>query len=151
MDVVKIIEENSLTVRCLPKVVVSHWTYREGDEERIKKPYRNSKGDVQTNIKRSIVTKRYDLEYFKNTPQSSLGKPDSPEKRLAYFLKHHPSGERKFLREERAVINGGWWYVKPAPHTNSSVHFDQREGTFLAPTLEEALQKYLDSKTKKPW
>ena len=102
MNVVDVIRENSLTVRCLPYVVIIHWTYREGDQ-------------LKDNQK--IV-------------------------RLPKWA------NREFIREERIVENGGWWYVKETPNTDSTVHFSREYDKFFAPTLEGALQLYLDSKAK---
>lgn len=95
-----IIEKHSLTVRCLPHVVVSHWTYKEGQE--IKK-------------NQEVVT----LPKWNN---------------------------RKFVRDEWVVTKGGWWYVKETANTNSTVRFSRKYDRFFAPTLEEAIQLYLDSK-----
>lgn len=53
-NIINIIQQHSLTVRCLPHKVVSHWTYREGDEERCTKPVYDSNGEVK-NIKRTVV------------------------------------------------------------------------------------------------
>jgi len=52
---------------------------------------------------------------------------------------------RKLLREEREVEKGGWWYVKETQNTDSTVRFDRKYDKFFAPTIEEALQLYLDS------
>ncbi len=53
-NLIEIIQEHSLTVRCLPYVVVNHWTYKEGDEERIKKPSYDAIGNIR-DVKQSIV------------------------------------------------------------------------------------------------
>lgn len=53
-NLIKIIQENSLTVRCLPHKVVSHWSYRDGDEERVQKPSYDSNGNIR-NVKKSVV------------------------------------------------------------------------------------------------
>ena len=52
---------------------------------------------------------------------------------------------RKMIKEERVVENGGWWYVKPATHTDSTVRFNREDDKFFASTLEEAVQLYLNS------
>jgi hypothetical protein len=52
---------------------------------------------------------------------------------------------RKLLREERDVENGGWWFVHETKNTNATVMFSKKYDKFFAPTLEEALQLYLDS------
>ena len=140
MDVINIIKEHSLTVRCLPFITVNHWSYRDGDEN---KKYVDSKGN-EIEATRTVIVQKFDLEYFKNTPPSKYNKDQTPEQRLNYYLKGNPSGERKLLREERTVKNGGWWYVKETKNTDSTVKFS-REYDFFAPTLEEALQLYLNS------
>jgi hypothetical protein len=54
-DIIDVIKENSLTVRCLPFVAISYWTYREGDEEKINNPTYDSNGKIR-DVKRTIVT-----------------------------------------------------------------------------------------------
>ena len=112
MDLIKIIQENSLTVRCLPHKVINHWSYIDGDEERVKKPSYDSNGNIR-NVKKTVVV-------------DDTG--------------------RKMVREERDVKHGGWWYVKVTPHTNSTITFSRKYDKFFAPTLEEAIQLYLESK-----
>lgn len=108
MDVLKIIQENSLTVRCLPHTVVNHWTYREGDEG---KKFVDSNGEP-------IKHKR------------------------EYIVKD----DRKVMRETREVEKGGWWYVKETKNIDSTVQFSSKFDKFFAPTIEQAIQMYLDSK-----
>lgn len=139
-NIIKIIQEHSLTIRCLPHKVVNHWSYKEGDET---KKYVDSKGNPSKSI-RSVVVQDYDLEYFQKTPTPKWN-TDSPEKRFANWKKNFPNG-RKLLREERAVEKGGWWYVKETPNTDSTVTFSREYDKFFAPTLEEAIQLFLDSK-----
>ena len=50
-SIIDIIQKHSLTVRCLPHKVISHWTYKEGDEN-IK--WVDSDGNP-TKSKRSVV------------------------------------------------------------------------------------------------
>ena len=100
---IEIIAENSLTVRCLPHVVVSHWSYREGQKLK----------DGETLVVR----------------------PDL--------------GGRTFVRTEKTVEHGGWWYVKETKNTGATVQFNRKYDKFFAPTLEEALQLYIDSKGQK--
>ena len=50
-EIIEIIAEHSLTVRCLPHVVVSVFSYREGDEERVNKPsYDANNGGVKVEL-----------------------------------------------------------------------------------------------------
>jgi hypothetical protein len=100
MDIIDVIQKNSLTVRCLPHVVISHWSCREGQ-------------------------KLKDNQQIVRVPKW---------------------GNREFIRDERVVENGGWWYVKETPNTDSTVHFNREYDKFFAPTLDEAIQLYLDSK-----
>lgn len=53
---------------------------------------------------------------------------------------------RKFIRNERKVENGGWWYVKETQNTSSTVGFNRKYDKFFAPTLKEAIKLFLDSK-----
>lgn len=53
-NIIELIKNNSLTVRCLPYVVVSLLYYREGDENTINNVLRLSDGSI-LNVKRSIV------------------------------------------------------------------------------------------------
>ena len=117
-QIIQIIAEHSLTVRCLPHVVVSVFNYREGDEERVNKPSYDAKGNIR-NVRKSIIT----------------GYGTYPK-------------DRKFFREERDVKKGGWWYVKETPHTGSNVQFSRKYDKFFAPTLEEAIQLFLNSLNK---
>lgn len=54
---------------------------------------------------------------------------------------------KKLLRDERVVEKGGWWYVKPVGNTDSTVTFNRKIDKFFAPTLEESIQLYINSKT----
>lgn len=140
MDIIDIIQKHSLTVRCLPHIVVSHWTYREGDEN---KKYIDSNGEP-SKARRSVVIQDYDLKHFQNTKPTKWN-TDSPEKRYENWKRNYPNG-RKVLREEKDVNNGGWWYVKETPNTDSTVIFNREHDKFFAPTLEEAIKLYLESK-----
>ena len=53
---------------------------------------------------------------------------------------------KKLLKEERQVSSGGWWYVKVVKDTGSIVRFNREYDKFFAPTLEKAVQLYLNSK-----
>lgn len=139
-NLIKIIQEHSLTVRCLPHKVVNHWSYTEGDEN---KKYVNTKGEP-INSKREVVVQNFDLEHFQKTKPTKW-ETRTPEQRFENWKKNFPNG-RKLLREERAVEKGGWWYVKETPNTDSTVRFSREYDTFFAPTLEEAIQLFLDSK-----
>lgn len=144
MDFIKIIQENSLIVRCLPYKTVDLQTYREGDELR---KWVNSEGK-EIKAKREVIVQKFDLEYFKNTPPQEWNNNRTPQQRLEAYLKHNPSGERKLLRTEKEVLNGGWWYVKETKNTDSTILFSKKTDKFFAPTLEEAMQMYLDSKNR---
>lgn len=52
MDIIDIIQKYSLTVRCLPHVDVSYWSYREGDEN---KKYVDSKGNPSKGVKTLFI------------------------------------------------------------------------------------------------
>jgi len=47
--------------------------------------------------------------------------------------------------QTKKVDKGGWWYVKQVQNTSSTVRFDRKYDKFFAPTLEEAIQMFLDS------
>lgn len=53
---------------------------------------------------------------------------------------------KKLVREERDVEQGGWWYVKETKNTDSTVRFQRKYDKFFAPTLDEAIHLYLKSK-----
>jgi hypothetical protein len=125
----------------LPHKVVSYWSYTEGAE---KKKYVDSNGNPSKSVK-SVVIQDYDLEHFQQTPPASKWDKRTPLQRFEQFKKSFPNG-RKLLREERHVDKGGWWYVKETPNTSSKVRFDRKNDKFFAPTLEESLQLFLDSK-----
>ena len=47
------------------------------------------------------------------------------------------------VREEKTPSNAGLWYVQTAKHTGATIIFSNR--SFIAPTIEEAIQLYLNS------
>jgi hypothetical protein len=118
-EIIETIQKHSLTVRCLPHVVISHWSYREGDEERIGgingKPICLEGGKI-LNATREIVSG------FNNWDK-----------------------DKKFIKENKFVDKGGWWYVKETQNTGSTVRFNREYDKFFAPTLKEAIQLYLNS------
>lgn len=138
LDIIEIIQKHSLTVRCLPNEVVSYWTYREGDEN---KKYVDSNGNPIKSVK-SVVIQDYDLKHFENTKPTKYD-TDTPQQRYNTFKKNFPNG-RKILKEVRQVENGGWWLVKQAKNTDSTIQFSFKHD-FMAPTLQEAITLYLDS------
>lgn len=71
----------------------------------------------------------------------SNGNPSKSKKSL--FIREDG---KKLLKEERHVEQGGWWYVKVVKDTSSTVRFSREYDKFFAPTLEEAVQLYLNSK-----
>lgn len=138
-NIFDIIKRHSLTVRCLPYEVVSFWSYREGDENKV---YVDDSGNFKKS-KREIIVQDFDLEYFQRTKPSKWN-TDSPEKRFQNWKKNFPNG-RKLLKETTVVEKGGWWYVKETRNTDSTVRFSREYDKFFAPTLEEAIQLYLNS------
>ena len=137
-NIIEIIQKHSLTVRCLPHEVVTYWGYQEGDEH---KNYVNSKGEP---IKRQleVVIQDYNFEtYRKNLTPYSIGEA---EKMFKKWKEKFPNG-KKLLKETRKVEHGGWWYVKSTSHTDSTIRFSREHDKFFAPTLEEAIQLYLES------
>ncbi len=140
LDIINIIADNFLCVRRLPFQVISNWTYRDGDEN---KKYVDSKGNPSEAIK-EVVVQDFDLEHFKNTKPDKWNKR-TPEQRFADWKIRFPNG-RKLLRETRNVKKGGWWMVKESRSTTDYVSFSIGHDTFFAPTLEEAIQLYLNSK-----
>lgn len=139
-NIIEIIQKNSLTVRCLPYETVTCWSYKEGDENIM---YKNSNGEI-IEAKREVVIQDFDLEHFQKTKPTKWN-TDSPEKRFENWKKNFPNG-KKLLKETRTVKNGGWWYVKESKNTDSTVQFIRQYDKFFAPTLEEAIKLYLDSK-----
>lgn len=137
-EIIEIISKHSLTVRCLPHIVVSHWTYREGDENRTFNPTNGAPLK-----KLSVVIQDFDLEHFQKTPPPEWMKA-TPEQRYEKWKKQYPNG-KKLLREERTVEKGGWWYVKVTKNTDSTVRFSREYDKFFAPTLPEAIQLFLDT------
>lgn len=99
MNILELIQQHSLIVRCLPHVVVSHWRLREGETP-----------DLKEN--QTIVTR----------------------------------DGREYLREEKAVEKGGWWIIQRAAHTGATINFSLKKD-YVAPTIEEAMQMFLDSLT----
>jgi hypothetical protein len=49
------------------------------------------------------------------------------------------------LKETKISEKGGWWYVKETKNTDSTVRFSREFDKFFAPTLEEAIDLYLES------
>ena len=139
-NILEIIQKHSLTVRCLPYEVVSYTTlYRDGDE---KLKYLDSNGNEIKAI-REVVVQDYDLDYFKKQKPTKYCS-DNPEKRYENWKKNFPNG-KKLLKTTKKVINGGWWYVKATPHIDSTIQFNRKYDEFFAPTIEEAINLYLNS------
>lgn len=118
-EILQIIADNFLCVRRLPFEVISHWCYNEGDENKLggfEGKPVYTESGEVKNIKREVITN------FGNWPK-----------------------DKKFIKEIRTVDKGGWWYVKEVKNTSSLIEFNRRDA-FFAPTLEEAVQLYLNSK-----
>ena len=139
-EIINAISDNFLCIRRLPFEVVTCWTYREGDENR---KYVDSNGNPSTS-KREIIIQDFDLKYFQKT-KSARWNMDSPEKRFENWKKNFPNG-RKLSKEIRTVKKGGWWYVKEVKNTDSTIRFNREYDEFFAPTLNEAVELYLNSK-----
>lgn len=137
-DILRIVKENSLTIRCLPETVISINLYREGDENIT--PYQKSIGV----FKKEIEIQNFDLEYFKNTPPPMFSNM-TPKQRFESFKRSYPNG-RKILKSYRKVKNGGWWYVKETKNTSSTIRFNRKTDKFFDTTLEGAIKMYLKSK-----
>jgi hypothetical protein len=135
-----IIKEHSLVVRCLPMTVVEHYNYNEGDESRT---HVNADG---TPMNFTIVTEMLDLNHFEQICKDVSGV--SPLMAYENWKKHYPNG-RKLLRRERIVEHGGWWYVKEMKNTGSTVTFQRKSDKFFAPTIEEAINLFLEYKKNK--
>lgn len=118
-EVYNVISEHFLVARRLPFEVISVWSYRDKDEEKLGgfngKPIYLEGGKI-LNATREIITG------YGNFP------PD-----------------RKFIKETKIVEKGGWWYVKQVKDTGSTVIFNREYDKFFAPTLEEAVTLYLNS------
>lgn len=54
-EIIQIIADHSLTIRCLPHVVITHCTYREGDEKRV---WVDSNGKESQVIRTVVVNER---------------------------------------------------------------------------------------------
>ena len=139
LDIIQIIQDHSLTVRCLPHTVVSYWKYQEGDEN---KKYVDGNGKPSKSV-RSVVFRNFDLNHFKNTKPSKFN-TNTPEQRYKKYIDRFPNGE-KLLKEERKVEKGGYWYVKETKNTDSMITFNREYDEFFAPTLKEAIILYLAS------
>jgi hypothetical protein len=147
-EILQIIADNFLCVRRLPFQVTSYWTYREGDEKTLGgfdgRPI-YLEGGKTLNATREIVIQNFDLDHFKNEKPSKYC-TDIPEKRYKNYIKSFPQG-KKLIKETKIIEKGGWWYVKEVKNTSSTVRFSREYDEFFAPTLEEAIQIYLKSKT----
>jgi len=71
----------------------------------------------------------------------SKGNPSKSQKSLVIR-----EDGKKLLKEVRIIEQGGWWYVKPINNTDSTIRFSREYDKFFAPTLEEAIKLYLNSK-----
>ena len=132
-DIIEIIQKHSLTVRCLPYETISYWSYKDEDGN---KKYVYSSG-------MEVIVQDFDLEHFQKTKPPKYD-TDSPEMRFKNWKKNFPNG-RKLLKETKTIQNGGWWYVKETKNTDSTVRFSREHDTFFAPTLEKAIDLYLNS------
>lgn len=134
------IADNFLCVRRLPFETVTYWTYTEGDENR---KWVDANGNPSTAV-RSVVIQDYDLAYYEKQERPKWSK-QTPLERYNQWKKLYPNGQ-KLLKEVRTVDKGGWWYVKQVTNTDSTVRFNREYDKFFAPTLEEAVQLFLQSK-----
>jgi len=73
----------------------------------------------------------------------SNGNPSKAKKSL--FIR---KDGRKFLKEERPIEKGGWWYVKQVENTGSTVRFSREYDKFFAPTLIEAVELFIKQLNK---
>lgn len=105
MDVLSIIQEHSLCVRCIPKTVVSVWR---------------------------VLPKNLEQQMKINNGVSATKSANFDEKSNMWIV-----------REEKTPSNAGMWYIHPAKHNHSTVMFGKT--SFIAPTIEEAIQLYLNS------
>ena len=142
-NILKIIEDNFLCVRRLPFEVISYWNYSEGDEDRIKIPSFLEDG-TPIKDKKEIIIENLNLEYFQKTPPQDWDKDKTPEYRYERYKNMYPNG-RKLIKNTKIVEKGGWWYVKKVNNTDSTVRFSNKTDKFFAPTLEEAVQLFLES------
>ena len=126
MDIVRIIKENSLTVRCLPEVVTYKHAYSK---------------DYKLKDNEKIEYWKPGLKYF-----SENNKYSNPQKMMDNFYTTWGKKGRPFVVGSRQVDKGGWWYVKEVGNISSMVRFDREYDKFFAPTLKEAIELYLDSK-----
>ena len=126
MNIIDIIQKNSLTVRCLPYKVTSKLS--------CPKNYNLQKNEV-------IEFWKPDLKYF-----SENNRWDNPQKIMDKFYSNWGEKGRPFIVKTRNVEKGGWWYVKETKDTNSTIRFNRKYDKFFASTLEEAIKLYLDSK-----
>ena len=55
-------------------------------------------------------------------------------------------GGTKLIRESKKTKYGGWFIVKYTPYNSNIVTFNLKTDKFFAPTLEEAVQLFLNSK-----
>ena len=147
-EILQIIADNFLCVRRLPFQVISHWSYKEGDEQKLGgfdgKPI-YLEGGKTLNATREIIIQNFNLNHFQNIKPSKWN-TDSPEKKYANWIKTFPQG-KKLIKETKIIDKGGWWYVKEVKNTSSTVRFSREYDEFFAPTLEEAIQLYLKNKT----
>ena len=139
-EIINAISDNFLCVRRLPFEVISLWKYNEGDEN---KKYVDSNGNPST-LKREVIIQDFNLEYFKKKKPPKWSN-DSPELRFDEWKRTFPNG-RKLSKETRTIEKGGWWYVKEVKDTGSTVRFNREYDEFFAPTLNEAVELYLNSK-----
>lgn len=105
MDVLSIIQDHSLCVRCIPKTVVSVWR---------------------------VLPKNLEQQMKINQGVSATKSATFDEKSNMWIV-----------REEKTPYNAGMWYVQPERHNNATVIFGKK--SFIAPTIEEAIQLYLNS------
>lgn len=122
-EILQIIADNFLCIRRLPFEVITINNYREGDENKMGgfNGRQIYLEDGKTlNATREIIT--------------GFGGYDK---------------DRKFIKTTKIVEKGGWYYVKSAEHTGSTIMFNRKYDTFFGPTLKDAIKLYLESNFKK--
>lgn len=124
MDIIKLMERYGLTLRCLPKKVIEHRTFRDDSSEEVIEV-------VVGNTSKQNFDKMKEKGYYSDCRFSN-----------GFIV-------RKFNRTERTCEGG--WLVKIDRGTGSMQRWDRKHGDFYGKTAEEAIIlaiKYIEKREK---
>jgi hypothetical protein len=120
MNVLKIIDDNNLSIRKIPNFTVNMWSHYKD------KPIKEG---------RELISKNIDFSNMNS-------------KQIERLKEIFPDSKRYYEKEIIYPKHGGFYMCQVVDNTSSVVRWSFKSDN-LAPTLKESIQKFLDSNKKK--